>query len=132
MGWVGDKTITLADTEFRITTRNASVAVQSLDDSPIGQSRNILITLASNAIPYKDLNKRSKLPFLSEPVRGRIIIKASNGMRLSYMTGLGAEQDIPVDFADGQYIIELSDLPLAHWLQLSIETDQKTGLNLDP
>ena len=119
MGWVGDKTIVLADTEFRISTRNATVAVQSLDDLQISQSKNILITLASNAIPYKDLKNRSKLPFRSEPIRGKLYIKASKGLRLSYITNLGIRNDLPVSYSSGQYTIELDKLPLTHWLRLT-------------
>ena len=34
MGWIGGKQIKLADVEIAATTRNATVAVQSLDDQP--------------------------------------------------------------------------------------------------
>ena len=41
MGWIGGKQIKLADVEIAVTTRNATVAVQSLDERPIsGHARD--------------------------------------------------------------------------------------------
>ena len=119
MGWVGNKSIKLDDTEFNLITRNATVAVQSLEDAPINQSKEILVTLSTNAMPYKDLQGQIKLPFLSEPMKGKLSVKAVKGLHLSYITGAGVKQDLPAKYNDGRYIIELNDLPLTHWLRLS-------------
>jgi hypothetical protein len=120
MGWVGSKTIELADTEFNITTGNATVAVQSLDNKEINQSKNILVTLATNSIPSKNLKKRkSKLPFLSEPIKGTIKIKAPIGLHLDYIDNHGDKTRVPVNYINGQYTIELDKLPPVHWLSLA-------------
>jgi len=39
MGWIGGRAIALRDVEIGAETRNATVAVQSLDDKPISASR---------------------------------------------------------------------------------------------
>ncbi len=39
MGWIGGRAIALKDVEIAAETRNATVAVQSLDDKPISASR---------------------------------------------------------------------------------------------
>ncbi len=119
MGWIGNKDINLANTEFRITTRNATVAVQSLDGNEIGQSRDILISLSTNSIPYKDLKNRKKLPFHSEPLKGRLSVTAAKGLRLAYIDNQGKKKSIPVSYEGNQYIIDLDNLPLVHWLSLS-------------
>ena len=78
LGWIGGEKIRLADTDFEVQTRNASVAVQSLDDVPILQSKQILISLGARAVP-KDGNKT---PFHVEPVEGKLSIKAPKGLKL--------------------------------------------------
>jgi hypothetical protein len=119
MGWVGNKTIKLADTEFNITTRNATVAVQSLDDMEINQSKNILVTLAGTSVPSKNKKKQAKLPFLSEPIKGTIKVKAPIGLHLDYIDNQGYRTNRPVTYLNGQYIIELDKLPPVHWLSLA-------------
>ena len=42
-GWIGGKQISLADVEIALTTPNASVAIQSLDQSNIGDAHAIQI-----------------------------------------------------------------------------------------
>jgi hypothetical protein len=119
MGWVGSKTIQLADTEFNITTRNATVAIQSLDNKEINQSRDILITLAATSLPGKNKKGQAKLPFLSEPVKGTIKIYAPIGLHLHYIDDQGDKTRVPVNYINGQYTIELDKLALVHWLSLA-------------
>ena len=118
MGWVGDKAIKLADTEFRLDTRNATVAVQSLDASEISQSKNILISLATNAIPYKDRKNRMKLPFRSMAIKGTIEVAAAQGLRLYYINNQGLKTNLPVKYEDQKYIIHFDKFPQVHWLSL--------------
>ena len=77
MGWIGGKEIKLADVDIAATTRNATVAVQSLDESPISKSRAILISLGARSVPKAG----NQLPFHSEPVIGRLSIRAP-GLKL--------------------------------------------------
>ena len=51
MGWIGGKKIDLGDVELEITTPNATVAVQSLGNSPIAKSDDLLISLGARSIP---------------------------------------------------------------------------------
>ena len=51
MGWIGGEKLRLGDTDFEVKTRSATVVVQSLDDAPIFQSKQILISLGARAVP---------------------------------------------------------------------------------
>lgn len=114
MGWIGGETIALADVEARVKTRNASVAVQSLDAAPIGQSRNLLISFSARAVP-KDGNKT---PFHVEPVEGVLSVRAPKGLRL-YKRGILQEmKEIPVAYREGRYAIALDDSLRTNWLFL--------------
>ncbi len=77
MGWIGGRRFELGDVEIAATTRNATVAVQSLDGKPIAQSRNIMISLGARAVPQSD----NQLPFYAEPVTGQISIRALAGLK---------------------------------------------------
>jgi hypothetical protein len=66
MGWIGGRRIALADVEIAAKTRNATVAVQNLDDNPINASRTILISLGARSVPKTG----NRVPFHSEPVVG--------------------------------------------------------------
>ena len=119
MGWIGGKTISLAHTEFSITTGNATVVIQCLDNKGISQSKDILISLSSNSIPDKNSKKRNKLPFYSEPIKGTLKIMAPAELHLAYINNLGNKIRVPVNYLNGQYTIELDKLPMVHWLSLS-------------
>ena len=71
MGWIGSKKIYLSDVELEITTPNATVAVQSLDNSPIATSDNLLISLGARSIP----DAADPVTFRSEPVVGHLAIR---------------------------------------------------------
>ena len=49
MGWIGGKKISLADVDFEIATRNATVAVQSLNSNPIRTSRSLMISVGARS-----------------------------------------------------------------------------------
>ena len=63
MGRIGGKAVRLTDVEIDVTTWNATVAVQSLDNNPITTSAALLISLGPRSIP--DTNYTT---FRSEPV----------------------------------------------------------------
>ncbi|MBL8328766.1 MAG: hypothetical protein JNJ71_07925 [Rubrivivax sp.] len=114
MGWIGGETIKLADVELQLLTRNATVAVQSLDDAPIHQARQLLITLAARSVPQEG----NRAPFRVEPVEGQILIRAPQGLRLFKRAGGAATADVPlpVSWQDGVYRITLERSLGASWL----------------
>lgn len=115
MGWIGGKNITLADTEITVWTRNATVAVQSLDDSPISKAGAVLISLGARAAPKRG----SQTPFHSEPVLGRLSIRAPAGRKLYRQHGIaGDARELPVKYENGRYRIELERDLLSYWLIL--------------
>ncbi len=123
MGWIGGQRIALADVEISSDTRNATVAVQSLDDKSIRDSRSLMISLGARSIPRVG----NQLPFHAEPVLGKLIIHAREGLRL-YRTKRTAElptassateeEAIPVAFGDDGYHITLEKTTTGYWLFL--------------
>ena len=119
MGWLGDKTIVLANSSFEIATPNAVVAIQSLDDKPIRESGSILVSLASTSILYRDLQGRQKLPFLSQPLKGKITIQAVDGMSLYLIANDGSREPVEIERLGDNYLLNLDELSLTHWMILS-------------
>jgi len=122
MGWIGGKRIGLADVEIAADTRNATIAVQSLDDKSIRMSRSLMISLCARSIP----SAGNRIPFHSEPVSGELIVHAPEGLQL-YSTQKTAEikntaaaqpEAIPAPFKDGAYHIVLDAQKSGHWLYL--------------
>jgi len=113
-GWIGGESITLGAINIQSNTPYASVAVQSLDGVPVSQSRNLLISLGTRAIP-KDGNKT---PFYVEPLDGTLTIQAPQGLKL-YTHGILAQlKEVPVVYQDGRYAIKLDGAQASNWLFL--------------
>ncbi len=113
MGWVGGKQINLADVGIAVTTRNATIAVQSLDDNPIDSSAALMISLGARSI----LDPSSNVRFRSEPVVGHLTIRAKEGLKLYKRDGeTKKESEIPASYADGRYSIELNPNLGTYWL----------------
>jgi hypothetical protein len=116
MGWIGGKKISLADVDIVAATRNATVAVQSLDGNPISKSRNIMISLGARSIP----KSANQLPFYSEPVEGQLMIRAPKGLKLhKKKTSSEERQEIPAPYRDGRYLIALDRGLRTYWLILN-------------
>jgi len=114
-GWIGGKNLDLGDAHIRITTRNASIAVQSLDGEPIRTSRNILISLGARSLP----ETARGLPFRSEPVAGELSIGAAPGLALYALRTAGGKADrIAAPYVNGRYTIALGPSLKTYWLQL--------------
>jgi Cellulase (glycosyl hydrolase family 5) len=122
MGWIGGRRISLADVEISFNTRNATIAVQSLDDKNIRTSRSLMISLCAPSVP----SAGNRLPFHSEPVSGELIVHAPEGLQL-YSTNKTADlknapapqqEAIPAPFKDGAYHILLDGQRSGHWLYL--------------
>lgn len=113
MGWIGNEAITLPDVKIEISTRNASVVVQSLDGEPIKLSSRLMISLGAQATPVSDIS-----PFRSEPILGQLTIHARRGLKLFNRTFNNKEKELSVAYNDGKYVIKLNRLQDTNWLLL--------------
>lgn len=114
MGWIGGETIALKDVEIRVKTRNATVAVQSLDDAPLGKAKELLISLGTRSVPKAG----NKTPFHVEPLEGEIVIRAPQGRKLYRRGVLQEVKEVPVSYRDGRYTLQLDKSLQAQWLIL--------------
>jgi len=111
-GWIGGKTLHLAAVEISVMTRYATVAVQSLDDRPIGQSRLMLISLGARCVPRTD----GQLPFHSEPVEGKLYIRAPRGLFMRRSGTAEKAGEVPIPYEAGRYVISLDKALRSYWL----------------
>jgi hypothetical protein len=120
LGWVGGEGISLPDVQVAVSTRNASVVVQSLDNVPINQSKNILISLGARS----ELEAPFRMPFRSELVTGQLHIRAPNGLKLYTRSILDKYRELPVIYEHGQYVIRLDKGLRSYWLFLRSQPPQ--------
>lgn len=114
MGWIGGQDVKLSDVEFRLLTKNVAVAVQSLNDLAIDESRNLMVTLAARSVPRPN----NKAPFLIEPVAGEIQIKAPPGLT-AYRKGPFSQQtNLHAQYQNGIYTIDLDGKHAVNWIVL--------------
>jgi Cellulase (glycosyl hydrolase family 5) len=115
MGWIGGKRIALPQVELDVTSRNAVVAVQSLDEKPIDHSREIMLSIGARSVPLSD----KSLPFYSEPVVGQIMVTARPGMHLrAWDARTGKLRPVAASYRDGRYILVLDRSIRSSWLLL--------------
>jgi hypothetical protein len=112
MGWLGGEVITLQDVTIKTSTRNATVAVQSLDGAGIAQSKSLLISLGTRAVP----RGKNQLPFHVEPLVGEIRIRAPKGLKLSKRDGQQQVKDVAMVYRDGVYTLLLDNTLQTSWL----------------
>jgi hypothetical protein len=129
-GWIGGKTLNLADATFRFGTPKAVVALSSVDDQPLTSSHYILITAMARAVAEtNDLQ-----PFLSEPVVGTIEFRSkTKGFQLQALGGNGRVVDriTPKSGPDG---LEIT-LPAGkgtHWYALRTSDSSSAKLSRAP
>jgi hypothetical protein len=99
VGFIGGAKLNTKYLETNISTRNASVIVQSLDNNYIDNSSKLLISIGTRSVPKAG----NKLPFHVEPIQGEIVIRAKPGLtayRVSN-TALGSAVLPPKDTATG-------------------------------
>ncbi|WP_248914235.1 cellulase family glycosylhydrolase [Pseudomonas moorei] len=113
-GWIGGKSIALGKIEVNVKTANASVVVQSLDDTPVGRSQDLLISLGARAVPQDD----GKTPFYVEPLEGTLTIQAPQGLTLFSQDAPGQIKKLPATYADGRYTINFDGVQASNWLFL--------------
>jgi len=119
-GWIGGETIDLSDVTFKIETKNAVVAVQSLDDKAISESNKIFITIMARSKP----KTKNQLPFISEPITGLLEIHAPKGLTLYPINQIGKLKDklFAQQDNEGKYNINLSSDMKYHWFVLQKKT----------
>lgn len=113
-GWIGGRSLQLADVALDITTPHASVAVQSLDENAIPDAKSLLISLGARSVP----SAGNQLPFRSEPVAGTLRIRARQGLKLYRRALPGEEREVRTDYHDGRYVVMLDRGLSTYWLVL--------------
>ncbi len=113
-GWIGGESISLGNIKVQVKTANASVVVQSLDNAPVAQSKDLLISLGTRAIPKED----DKTPFYVEPLEGTLSLQAPPGLTLFTNGTLAQMKKLPATYVDGRYTIKFDDLQASNWLFL--------------
>ena len=116
-GKIGGKIIQLNAVKFSIKTKTAVVAVQSLENKPIAESKQIFITTMARSKPVNGKN----LGFISEPITGEIQINAPANLQLFPITKTGAlGKKIAVKFSREKnlYTLTLNSKTKAHWFLL--------------
>ena len=111
-GWIGGRSIALADVTFDISTPNASVAVQSLDGREIAGAKSLMISLGARSVPAA----KNSVPFSSEPVTGTLQIRAQPGLKLYRRTRPAEEREVRTDYRDGRYVVTLDSGLSTYWL----------------
>jgi hypothetical protein len=119
-GWIGGESISLGNIKVQVKTANASVAVQSLDDAPLGRSQDLLISLGTRAVPQDG----DKIPFYVEPLEGTLTIQAPQGLTLFTHGLLRQMKKLPATYLDGRYTIKFDGLQASNWLFLKKDVTQ--------
>jgi len=115
-GWIGGEKLLLKNTCFDVNTPKAVVAVTSLDDKAIGESRRVLVTAIGRVVASAD----GAMPMLSEPVKARIEIAGPEGLRFFALGGDGAKLgEIQLEYTSGRYVVVLPAARGTHWFVLS-------------
>jgi hypothetical protein len=113
LGWIGGRTISLPDVDFDLVTRNASVAVQSLDGAPIAASAHLLVSIGTRSQP----RAARRTPFVTEPAAGSLRIHAAPGLK-AYAIGKDGLEEMATSYAQGRYTLTLDGKTPLHWVVL--------------
>lgn len=115
-GWIGGDPIATTDARFEVLTKKAVVALNSVDDRPLSQSRFILITTVARAVA--DPEKRTT--YVSEPVVATISLKteATDLELLALKPDGRIAGRLQPKRVDGAVRIELPAAGGAHWYVL--------------
>lgn len=114
LGWIGGAEVRLPAVRLNLATRNASVAVQSLDDAALGPSGHVMISIGTRSQPQPG----NTTPFLVEPLAGSIAVKAPAGLK-AYRNGpFNQWIALPSTYQDGSYRIELDGKLPVQWIAL--------------
>ena len=114
MGWIGGAPVDLPAVRLNLQTRNASVAVQSLDDAALGASGNVLVSIGTRSLPQQG----NRAPFAVEPLAGSIAVKAPAGLKTWRNGPFNQWIELPAQYRDGSYQIELDGKLPMQWIAL--------------
>jgi hypothetical protein len=114
MGWIGGRRIELSDVVIAVDTPSATVAVQSLDGAPLGESRRILVSVGARAVPVASASS----PYATEPVHGSIAIRSRQDLRVFALSAGGIKREMAAGHDGGRRIIDLGSGPATSWLLL--------------
>ncbi|MDT8312035.1 MAG: hypothetical protein RQ732_11355, partial [Methylophaga sp.] len=113
-GNIGQESYQLSSSEFHIETQSAVVAIQSLNEKPISDALEILISKIGHSLPVS----RPSSAFVVEPIIGDILIKAPAGLKLYSLNSNGKRQQLDVGYQNGAYHIRLDASQQSPWLLL--------------
>ncbi|MGB6100052.1 MAG: hypothetical protein WBG44_04165 [Comamonas sp.] len=114
MGWIGGAELRLPAVRLNLQTRNASVAVQSLDDAALGASANVMVSIGTRSLPQQG----DRAPFAVEPLAGSIAVKAPAGLKAWRNGPFNQWIALPATYKDGSYQIELDGKLPVQWIAL--------------
>lgn len=135
-GWIGGKTLELKDATFQFKTPKAVVALTSIDDEPLANSRFILITTIAQARPSPAMDQgkllpgrpANHLPFLTEPVVGTVTLRTkTSGLDLLCLgpDGKVVNRIQPPRDQDA-LTIQIPSGRGTHWYVLKVRPPEKT------
>lgn len=124
-GWVGGRTLETRDASFEVRTRKAVVALTSVDDRPLSESRFVLVTAVARVIA----SPGDKAPYLSEPVQCRVTLRTrTTDLEMLALGRDGRVTGRPaVDRRDGALSFELPTQGGTHWYVLKASTRPARG-----
>ncbi len=115
IGWIGGHRLRLTGLEIQVTTPQAVVVASSLDGQPLAQSRRILLTALARAVA-----PGGQLPFLTEPVVGRIRLRGPRPAAATALAGDGRHGvALPVATAGDWSEVTLTGTEQSHWFELT-------------
>lgn len=112
VGWIGGRTIELSGVSLELATPHATISVQSLDSRPIAASQRLLVSAMADAKP----SPGNRMPYLSEPVSGRLRIKAPAGLEAFAILADGRKRALKPAYENGAYVLSLDDAPGVHFI----------------
>lgn len=114
LGQLGGKVHRLTDVAVAFSG-NGSLAVQSLDGEPLSRSRNIVVSIGTSSVPARG---GAALPFVSEPLRGSLKIKAGADLRLDGQPGVSLQSASILAPGQVEYQVVFDGGAPVHWLHL--------------
>jgi Cellulase (glycosyl hydrolase family 5) len=113
-GWLGGQSIELGDVRFELTTPKAAIALSSLDGLPLAESKRILAAAVAQ-VAATDGNRR---PYLSEPVRGAMLLRSRHASLVLEPLGARAKEagTARSNAQDGVHRLVLEGPPVHFWL----------------
>ncbi|MCC7074748.1 MAG: glycosyl hydrolase family 5 [Deltaproteobacteria bacterium] len=113
-GWIGGQRLALSRLQVALSTPHATVAVQSLDEDPLGSSRNLMVSLGARALPHEE----RRAPFFVEPVEGELRVRAPPGLSVFRHDEQQRLVPVPASYSDGSYALRLDGTLRTQWLFL--------------